>query len=117
MKIVNFLERPSAMESVHGGEGLCKNSCVMESHEFETPLRFIYYTELPPNASFGVHKHGNDNEVYVVLEGNGTFTMNDETVPVKTGDLLVNKPFASHGLQNGGEGIMRVLVFEVYNKD
>ena len=54
--------------------------------------------------------------VYVILEGSGEYTMNGETVPVKTGDVLVNKPFAAHGLKNIGAGILRVFVFEVANE-
>ena len=115
MDIANFLDRPFQLEAVHGGEGLCRNCRVVGEEAFDTPLRFIYYTTLPPGASFGAHKHGDDNEVYLLLAGDGRYTMNGETAQVKAGDVLVNRPFATHSLCNTGEGPMRVLVFEVYN--
>lgn len=115
MKFVNFLEQPFQVESVHGGCGQCQNCRVMGPEAFDTPIRFFYYTVLPPQASFGEHKHGDDNEVYIVLEGEGRYTMNGESAPVKAGDILVNKPFATHALENTGDQPMRVLVFEVGN--
>ena len=115
MNIVNFLEQDFQLESVHGGQGQCQNCRVMGPECFDTPIRFVYYTILPPDASFGEHTHGNDNEVYIVLEGEGRYVMNGEEAPVKAGDILVNRPFATHALFNTGSGPMRVLVFEAYN--
>ena len=79
-------------------------------------MRFLYYTVLPSGASFGEHTHGDDNEVYLVLEGSGLYSMNGEAASVEAGDVLINKPFAFHFLKNTGDSEMRVLVFEVYNR-
>lgn len=116
MEIANFLRRPARTEAVHGGEGLCRNCRVLGPESFDTPVRFLYYTVLPPGASFGEHTHGDDNEVYLLLEGSGLYGMNGETALVEAGDVLVNKPFASHFLKNTGNSEMRVLVFEAYNR-
>ena len=78
MEIVNFLRQPAQIESVHGGEGLCRNCRVLGPESFDTPVRFLYYTVLPSGASFGEHTHGDDNEVYLVLEGSGLYSMNGE---------------------------------------
>lgn len=115
MEITNFFERPFQLEAVHGGEGLCQNCRVLGPEAFDTPVRFVYYTVLPPRASFGEHAHGDDNEVCIILEGEGRYVMNGEWAAVKAGDILVNRPFASHALANTGPGPLRVLVFEAYN--
>ena len=88
MEIVNFLRQPAQIESVHGGEGLCRNCRVLGPESFDTPVRFLYYTVLPSGASFGEHTHGDDNEVYLVLEGSGLYSMNGEAAPVEAGDVL-----------------------------
>jgi quercetin dioxygenase-like cupin family protein len=116
MEVVNFLRRPAQREAVHGGDSQCLNCRVLGPESFDTPVRFLYYTILPSGASFGEHAHGDDNEVYIILEGVGIYGMNGETVSVEAGDILINKPFASHFLKNTGSGEMRVLVFEVYNR-
>ncbi len=112
----NFLEAESAMENVHSGEGLCKNAQVLDKSAFKSPLRFIYYTEMPAGTSIGEHQHGDDNEVYVILGGTGEYTSNGETVDVKEGDVLVNEPFASHALKNTGKDVMRIFVYEAGNE-
>ena len=116
MEILNFLRQPAQIESVHGGEGLCRNCRVLGPESFDTPVRFLYYTVLPSGASFGEHTHGDDNEVYLVLEGSGLYSMYGEAASVEAGDVLINKPFAFHFLKNTGDSEMRVLVFEVYNR-
>lgn len=85
MEIVNFLRQPAQIESVHGGEGLCRNCRVLGPESFDTPVRFLYYTVLPSGASFGEHTHGDDNEVYLVLEGSGLYSMNGEAASVEAG--------------------------------
>ena len=90
MIVRNFLEAPYQIQSVHDGKGVGKNAKVFSAEEFDTPLKFIYYTQMEPGASIGVHPHGENEEVYVVLSGAGIMTVNDERQPVKTGDIIVN---------------------------
>jgi len=44
--------------------------------------------------------HGANEEVYVILSGHGTMTVNDESQAVKPGDVILNKPGWQHGLDN-----------------
>ena len=113
MKIHNFLECNMKDEVVHEGEGVCKHSVIFEGEEIEAPVSFINYTIIPPSASFGLHAHENDNEFYVVLEGEGVYQQGDEKVNVKKGDIMMNAPYTQHGICNTGEKDMKLLVFEV----
>jgi len=116
MIIRNFLNAPLKPEPIHDGDGLCPHRSILGENDFETPLRFINYTVIPPNCSFGQHRHGDDNEVYIVLEGKGEYTENGCTESVSQGDIMVNARFASHGIRNTGDTDMRLLVLDVYNK-
>ena len=113
----NFLETPLHDDCIHEGEGLCHHATILPADAFEAPIRFVNYTILPKGASFGLHTHGDDNELYILLSGSGHYTCNGETVPCKAGDILVNPAFGTHGLCNDGVGgeEMRVLVIEAYN--
>ncbi len=113
MKTHNFLELPLRGERIHEGEGLCRHATLFAGEEIDAPVRFINYTVLPPKASFGMHGHQNDNEFYVILSGEGVYRQGEEKAPVKKGDVLMNAPFATHGLENTGTEDMAVLVFEV----
>lgn len=113
MLLHNYLNADYRLEEVHGGCGLCRNARVFSDEEIPSPVRFIYYTVMPPKASFGLHRHGHDNEFYIVLEGTGVYTQNGVDVPIRAGDIMMNDACAEHGIVNTGETDMRLLVFEV----
>lgn len=81
--------------------------------DFETPLKFLYYSVLPPGTSIGYHGHREDEEIYIILEGTGLMTINGTETRVVLGDIVVNKPWWKHGLLNDGSEPIRAIVFEV----
>jgi mannose-6-phosphate isomerase-like protein (cupin superfamily) len=111
--IRNFLTIPSTQDVAHGGRGKIRNALVYDAADFSTNLRFIIYSELPPGTSIGAHAHGNNEEVYVILEGSGTMSINGETHEVRAGDVILNRPYWSHGLENTSQAGLKILVFEV----
>jgi mannose-6-phosphate isomerase-like protein (cupin superfamily) len=114
MSIKNFLDEPlKPNENCHGGTGVLQHVELFKKDEFKSNLRFINYTILPPGTSIGEHKHGNNEEAYVILEGNGIMSLEDEKYDVKPGSVIINKPYGTHGLLNNGSKDMKVLVFEV----
>ena len=115
MPIKNFYETEHIYAPSHGGEGLVRMSRIYGGDELASPLRFIHYTVLPPGASIGLHKHKDDEEVYVILEGTGVMEIDGTRTSVKPGDTVLNKPYGSHALYNESEKDLRVLVFEAAN--
>ena len=112
MLIHNFLTTPLTAESIHGGEGLCRHATVFPGSEIDAPIQFINYTILPPGASFGLHRHGCNNEFYIVLSGCGVYTQDGEDRPVITGDIMMNSPGSVHAIRNTGSEDMALLVLE-----
>lgn len=111
--IKNFLEMKPIKEVCHDGEGLVKVVSVFEQ-ELTTSLEFLHYTVLPPLASIGAHQHGDDEEIYIVLEGSGMMEVNGEKTAVKKGDAILNKPFGTHALYNTSDcEELKILVMEV----
>jgi mannose-6-phosphate isomerase-like protein (cupin superfamily) len=113
MIVRNLFEASGRVHAIHEGKGQGKDARVFEAADFDTPLKFINYAELEPEASIGVHRHGENEEVYVVLAGSGVMTVNGERRAVKTGDVILNKPGWEHGLENTAAGPLALLVFEV----
>jgi len=113
--IKNFYEiEPRLQTNCHGGEGTIKIANIIE--KFATPMQFFHYTTLPPGTSIGLHKHGNDEEFYVVLSGEGEMEVDGEKQNVTAGAVIMNKPFGTHGLRNtSATDDLNILVFEVKN--
>ena len=111
--IVNFYDLTHKPEqNCHGGEGTVKVARIFE--KFETPIQFFHYTILPPGSSIGVHKHGDNEEFYTVLEGSGEMEVDGEKQAVSAGAVIKNKPFGTHGLKNTSDTEdLKILVFEV----
>lgn len=108
-KNANLKDEPNC----HGGEGVLRHISLFDKVDFSSKLRFINYTILPPRTSIGVHKHGNDEEIYVILDGRGLMIVDGEEKEVSAGDIIINKPYGQHGLMNNSDEDLRIFVFEV----
>ncbi len=64
---------------------------------------------LEPGASFGEHTHPNTEELYLVLAGTGTGSLDGEHFPVEAGDAYVVRAGHSHGLVAGADGTLSFL--------
>ena len=113
LKIRNVLETRHETERSHGGDGLLEKVRVMTSGDFETPVEFVDYVIVPPGATIGYHRHGDDEEVYFVMEGRGLMTDGETEVAVKKGDIIVNSRHGSHGLSNNTNENIVLLIFDV----
>lgn len=51
------------------------------------------------------HKHGVQEEAYVVVSGSGRFKLEDDIVDVKHGDVLRVAPHVMRGFEAGAEGV------------
>jgi len=111
--IRNFLRAELTGSVSHGGEGLVHGSKLFGSGDFDTPLKFLHYTVIPPGSSIGLHGHREDEELYILLEGSGLMTVNGRTYRVEAGDIVLNKPWWRHGLRNDGDVPMKAIIFEV----
>ncbi|SFM49873.1 Cupin domain-containing protein [Paenibacillus sp. 1_12] len=111
--IRNFLEAQLVTEQCHRGVGTINHTSLYTKEDFDTKIQFINYVEIPPNSSIGFHRHREDEEVYIIVEGSGTMKVNDEQTRVKQGDILLNKPHWGHELFNDSNGILKAIVFEV----
>lgn len=115
MNIRNFYTgKLEDLEKCHDGAGILKHISLFGNTDFHTNIRFINYTVLPSGTSIGEHTHGDDEELYIILEGSGLMTVDGETKEVRAGDIVVNKPFGTHGLINDSDLDLKILVLEVY---
>ena len=113
MKINNFLKTEPQLKSSHNGKGKIRDWGMFGPQDFKSNLQFIMYGEMDPGTTIGYHDHGNDEEIYIILEGKGTYTANEEKREVTAGDVILNKPGGSHGLENLSDNMIKLIVFKV----
>ena len=111
--VKNIFTSPQEKKRVHEGEGLIEVSRPFTRPDFKGPWHFVDYAVLPPGTSIGLHTHGNNEELYFILEGEGAMTVNEEQRRVVKGDLILNPPGGTHGLENRSNKNLSILVLEV----
>lgn len=62
-----------------------------------------------PGQEHRLHTHEGMDKVYQVLEGRGTFLLDDREVGMEAGELLVAPSGVPHGIRNDGEERLLVL--------
>ena len=59
------------------------------------------------------HRHKQNEEVYIVLKGEGIITVDGETVNVKEGSAVKIMPEASRTIENTSDGIFEFICVQV----
>ncbi len=71
----------------------------------------ISYSEVPPGKSAcPFHNHHVEDELFIVLEGEGTYRFGNESYAIKAGDVLgapAGGPETAHQIINTGSGPLR----------
>ena len=65
---------------------------------------------LPPQQGYTfTHRHREQEEVYMVLEGNGRILVEDEMIPLTAGDMVRVDPASKRALKNDGDTPLRIV--------
>ena len=97
----------------HGGTGWIGFRRVFDAAMFESPCHFVDYAVLPPGSSIGRHRHGANEEIYLVLEGGGMMHLDGDDFRVGPGSVILNRAGGEHGLRNDGDKPLSLFVVEI----
>jgi len=100
----------------HGGEGSIDIYRAFRRKDFSGAWDFAIRVVMPPGSSMGEHTHGDDEEMYIILKGEGTMTIEGESRKVTSGDMIVNKPHGTHGLMNSSDSEIELLIIQASTK-
>ena len=99
-------------EVAHDGDGEIRARRMWERNR-AAGLRFVDFVDLPPGTTIGLHTHGlDDEELYVIVAGTGTMTVDDLQFEVGPGDVVINRPGGAHGLANTSRHNLRIVVID-----
>jgi len=105
---------PHTAVRAHGGVGHIQFCRVVETGGLAGGVNFIDHAVLAPGVSIGRHRHGEgEEELYLVLAGEGVMWRDGEEFVVRAGDLIRNAPGGTHGLHNPGPAPLEIFVFEL----
>jgi len=97
----------------HGGKGECGIRMVWDQQDFRNNWGFLAHVLLPAGVSIGYHRHDLMEETYVVINGSGRITVDDETEVVYEGAVIPNRIGGSHGIYNHTQDDLEMLVVAV----
>ncbi len=83
-----------------------------------TGLGAMQVTVQPGKRAFPFHNHLGNDEMFVILEGEGTYRLGEAEHAVKAGDVCAaptGGPDTAHQLINSGEGVLRYLGISTMN--
>jgi mannose-6-phosphate isomerase-like protein (cupin superfamily) len=97
----------------HGGEAFIHVFRAFQRTDSAVAVDFIDFVVVPPGASIGRHRHGDNHEWYVILGGHCEMLFDGQRVAVNPWDVLVNPPRGEHALYNGGSEEITLVVFQL----
>jgi mannose-6-phosphate isomerase-like protein (cupin superfamily) len=104
----HFEVREERRESVRGGVGTVRLREVVASGDM-VGVDFVSLVTLEPGASIGEHRHEGSEELYLILEGEGTASLDGTQFSVGRGDSYIVKDGHTHGLANGPERPLSIV--------
>ncbi len=94
--------RAELRENMRGGKGTVKVENWFAPEAFGAKVRLCARLTVPPGGSIGTHSHEAEDEIYIVLSGQGFIIEDNSRTPVSTGDAILTGKGGSHGVENTG---------------
>ncbi len=82
---------------------------------FETRNFFCDVYCLEPGQEQKVHAHKDEDKLYYVLNGRGTFIIDEESQEHAEGQIIFAPAGSNHGVKNTSEDRLKLLVFMTPN--
>lgn len=108
--VMNVAEVP--MRTVGNGNGFVAQAGSFGRLIGSPGIGVMYYEVAPGKKAFPFHAHHQTHELFVILEGEGTYRFGPDTYPVKTQDVLAaptGGPEHAHQIVNTGSVTLRYL--------
>jgi mannose-6-phosphate isomerase-like protein (cupin superfamily) len=88
--------------NMRGGPGTVTLKHYFKPEDFKSKCRLCAKLTLPPGAGIGVHKHETEDEVFIILKGQGILDDGSTKTKVAEGDSILTGNGASHAITNDG---------------
>ena len=95
---------------MRGGNGTVRIEHLFEpGTELKAPTRLCAKLYLEPGVSIGFHRHENEEEIFVIVKGEGEIDDNGTLRQVAAGDSVLTGNGAGHAVRNTGNETLEIL--------
>jgi mannose-6-phosphate isomerase-like protein (cupin superfamily) len=98
-------------EKMRGGPGSVRFAHLFKPEEFGAPVRLCARLTLAPGSGIGEHEHVAEDEVYVILQGEGMLSEGVGPRKVVAGDAVLTGRGGRHSIVNTGRDELQILAF------
>lgn len=88
--------------NMRGGPGQVTVQHYLPKEAFGAKVRLCARLTIPAGAGIGMHEHAQEDEVYLVLSGEGLLDDGRSTTPIAAGDAVLTGKGGSHSVSNTG---------------
>jgi quercetin dioxygenase-like cupin family protein len=81
--------------------------------DFDEKGHLLHVVTIPPSTRQRLHSHRRQTEVFYILEGEATITINDVDYLAKPGDAFICSPGDVHNVWNKAREDFRLVVFKI----
>jgi len=98
-------------KNLFNGAGETEIETLFTPEEFSAGVRLCARITLAPGCGIGLHRHTGEDELYFILQGEGTVDDGETAAQVSSGTSILTRNGESHSLQNTGkEDIILIAV-------
>lgn len=103
------------LQGVRGGCGEVVFRHYFLKQDFTSGIRLCCKVIIPPGGSIGLHRHEQEDEIYIVTEGTGLLSNGQQEIPIEQGDSVLTGDGQEHAVANTGSGNLQfIAVISVY---
>lgn len=112
--IVNDISGLGKTSAQIGGEGLAYWKMLMNGTHLVGPWNCVEFVVLTPGSSVGQHIHTRTEEIYYIISGEPTMTIDGAEYACRPGDVITAPIGTEHGIRNNGKDDVEFFVVEVF---
>jgi quercetin dioxygenase-like cupin family protein len=86
---------------------------IFSLNDFDEKGHLLQVVTIPPNTRQRIHSHDQQTEVFYILEGEATMTINGFDYLTKPGDAFICSPGDVHNVWNKIDNDFRLVVFKI----
>ena len=102
-------------EKMRGGNGTnIITNFINRPEELNNKGRLFSRLTLQPGNSIGFHVHENDEELFYILSGCGTYSDNGTIVKLYPGDVAICPTGTGHSMANEGDEVLEFVALILY---